>query len=112
MARPDKVEIRPQEIELAERLVENLAAPFEPEKFHDAYQKKVLELIDAKRQGQEVRPARPQKLAPVVDLMDALQRSLAESGRKPPEPAREIHAVEDEPAASPRKRALKRRGAA
>ncbi len=109
---PDKVEIRPQEIELAERLVENLAAPFEPEKFHDAYQKKVLELIDAKRQGQEVRPARPQKLAPVVDLMDALQRSLAASGRRPPEPATEIHAVENEPAASPRKRALKRRGAA
>jgi DNA end-binding protein Ku len=109
---PDKVEIRPQEIELAERLVENLAAPFEPEKFHDAYQKKVLELIDAKRQGQEVRQTRPQKLAPVVDLMDALQRSLAASGRKPPEPSTEIHVVEEEPAASPRKRALKRRGAA
>jgi DNA end-binding protein Ku len=109
---PDKVEIRPQEIELAERLVENLAAPFEPEKFHDAYQKKVLELIDAKRQGQEVRAVRPQKLAPVVDLMEALERSLAASGRKPPEPATEIHVVEDEPAASPRKRALKRRGAA
>ncbi|HXN46610.1 MAG TPA: Ku protein [Bryobacteraceae bacterium] len=114
---PDKVEIRPQEIELAERLVENLAAPFEPEKFHDNYQKKVLELIDAKRQGQEVRAVRPQKLAPVVDLMDALQRSLAASGRKPPEPttdihATEIHVVEDEPAASPRKRALKSRGAA
>jgi DNA end-binding protein Ku len=109
---PDQAAIRPQEIELAERLVENLAAPFEPEKFHDQYQKKVLELIDAKRQGQEIRPARPQKLAPVVDLMEALQRSLAESGRKPPETATEIHAV-DEPAASPRKRAaLKRRGAA
>ncbi len=109
---PDQVEISPQEIELAERLIENLAAPFDPEKFHDAYQKKVLELIEAKRHGQEIRPARPQKLAPVVDLMEALQRSLAATDRKPPEPATEIHAVEDEPAASPRKRALKRRGAA
>jgi DNA end-binding protein Ku len=109
---PDQVEISPQEIELAERLIENLAAPFDPEKFHDAYQKKVLELIEAKRHGQEIRPARPQKLAPVVDLMEALQRSLAATGRKPPEPAAEIHAVGDEPAASPRKRALKRRGAA
>ena len=108
---PDQIEIRPQEIELAERLVENLAAAFEPEKFHDAYQKKVLEMIDAKRQGQEVRAARPQKLAPVVDLMEALQRSLAES-RKPPEPATEIHAVGDEAAEAPRKRAMKRRGAA
>jgi DNA end-binding protein Ku len=109
---PDQIEIRPQEIELAERLVENLAAPFDPGKFHDEYQSKVLELIDAKRQGQEVRAARPQKLAPVVDLMEALQRSLQATGRKPPEPATEIHAVQDVPAASPRKRALKRRGAA
>ena len=98
-ASPTRSKSRPQEIELAERLVENLAAPFDPEKFHDGYQKKVLELIDAKRQGQEMRPARPQKLAPVVDLMEALQRSLAATGRKPPEPSTEIHVVE-EPAAS------------
>jgi DNA end-binding protein Ku len=108
---PGKTEIRPQEIELAERLVENLAAPFDAEKFHDEYRKKVVELIDAKRQGQQVRAAQPQRLAPVVDLMEALQRSLAAGGRKPPEPATEIHAV-DEPAAAPRRRALKRRGAA
>jgi DNA end-binding protein Ku len=109
---PGQMEIRPQEVELAERLVENLAAPFEPAKFHDEYQKKMLELIESKREGQQVRAARPQKLAPVVDLMEALQRSLAAgSGRKPPEGAESIHAVAEKEAA-PKKRAVKRRGAA
>jgi DNA end-binding protein Ku len=105
---PDQVEIRAQELELAEKLVENLAAPFDPEKFNDQYQQKVLELIEAKRQGQEVRAARPQHLAPVVDLMEALQRSLA-AGRKPPETAAEAHPAA-EPA--PAKRTVKKRGAA
>ncbi|MGE5647437.1 MAG: Ku protein [Acidobacteriota bacterium] len=102
---PGRIEVREQEVELARRLVENLAAPFEPEKFHDEYQTKVLELIEAKREHKEIKPARPQKLAPVVDLMEALERSLAASGggKKPP-------AVAEEPA--PKKRAAKKRGAA
>jgi DNA end-binding protein Ku len=108
---PGQMEIRPQEVELAQRLVENLAAPFEPGKFHDEYQKKVLELIESKRAGKPVSPARPQKLAPVVDLMEALQRSLAEAGRKPPEAAATIHQVAAA-AGSPQKRAARKRGAA
>ncbi len=108
---PGQTEIRQQEVELAERLVENLAAPFEPEKFHDEYQKKVLELIESKRDGKEVRAARPHKLAPVVDLMEALQKSLAAGGRKPPEAAATIHQVEER-AEAPRKRTVRKRGAA
>jgi DNA end-binding protein Ku len=110
---PGRIEVRSQEVELAERLVQNLAAPFEPGQFHDEYQKKVLELIEAKREGKEIRQAKPQKLAPVVDLMEALQRSLATAGggRKPPEAAETIR-PEAEKAAAPRKRAAKKRGAA
>jgi DNA end-binding protein Ku len=91
--KPSPVEIRPQEVELAERLVENLAAPFDPAKFEDEYQKRVLELIEAKREGKAVRAAAQPKVAPVVDLMEALQRSLSAAGRKPPERAEEIHPV-------------------
>jgi DNA end-binding protein Ku len=110
---PGQIEVRPQEVELAGRLVENLAAPFEPGKFHDEYQKKVLELIEAKREGQQVRAAKPQRLAPVVDLMEALQRSLAEAagGRKPPEAAQTVHPGAAQ-AETPRKRAARKRGAA
>ena len=107
---PGQMEVRPQEVELAQRLVENLAAPFEPEKFHDEYQKKVLELVESKREGKPLHAAQPKKLAPVVDLMEALQRSLAEGGRKPPEAAEGIHQVAEQ--AAPRKRAARKRGAA
>jgi DNA end-binding protein Ku len=101
--KPGAVEIKPQEIELAERLVENLAAPFEPEKFEDEYQKRVLELLEAKREGKEVRAAPAAKMAPVVDLMEALQKSLA-AGKKPPGRAEEI-----QPVRAPQKRPVKRR---
>jgi DNA end-binding protein Ku len=102
--KPSGVEVKPQEVELAERLVENLAAPFEPDKFHDEYQKRVLDLIEAKREGKEVREAPQPKVAPVVDLMEALQRSLSAAGRRPPERAEEIHPVK-----APRKRPAKKR---
>ncbi len=104
---PGKMEVRAQEVELAERLVHNLAAPFDPSKFQDEYQKKVLELIETKRAGQEVRAAKPQKVAPVVDLMEALQRSLQAGGKKPPATSAEIHPIKEE-----RRRPARKRGAA
>ncbi len=97
-------EARPQEIELAERLIENLAAPFRPEEFHDEYQKRVHELIEAKREGKPVKAVKPPAAAPVVDLMEALQRSLATVARKGPE-------TEAAPARA-RKRAPRKRTAA
>jgi DNA end-binding protein Ku len=92
--KPAGVEVKPQEIELAERLVENLAAPFDPAKFKDEYQEKVLELIEAKRQGSEVQAAAPQRLAPVIDLMEALKKSLETAGKKPPAAATEAKPAE------------------
>lgn len=104
-------EVKPQEVQLAERLIENLAAPFEPEKFHDEYSKRVLELIEAKREGKTVKAAPQPKTAPVVDLMEALQRSLAAATKKGPERAAEVQPIK-QPAAATRKRAAKKRGAA
>jgi len=74
----DDVDVKPQEIELAEKLVSSLAAPFNPEKYEDAYQNRVLALIEAKTQGTELHEVKGQKLAPVIDLMAALQKSLLE----------------------------------
>ena len=79
-----KTEIKPQEMHLAEQLVESLAAPFDPEKYEDAYQKRLGELIEAKREGKSVKETKTKKVAPVIDLMAALQRSLnAASDKKP-----------------------------
>ena len=73
-----KTELKDQEKKLAEQLIESLAAPFEPQKYSDEYQNSVRGLIDAKRQGHEVTEVAQPHLAPVVDLMEALKKSLAE----------------------------------
>ena len=75
--------VKPQETDLARQLIESLAAPFEPDKYHDAYQRRLEELIDAKRDGKETAPTEGPKLAPVIDLMEALQKSLKGKERGP-----------------------------
>lgn len=91
----DKIEIKEQEKKLAEQLIQSLAAPFEPQKYRDEYQENVKSMISAKLKGQEITEAPQQQLAPVIDLMEALKKSLAEKrapaasaagpvGKKPP----------------------------
>lgn len=71
------VEVRDRELRMARQLIASLSADFEPEKFHDDYRERVLELIEAKAEGQEVvvQPGIEEE-APVVDLMAALEASL------------------------------------
>lgn len=70
------MEIKPQEINLAEQLVSSLATTFDPERFEDTYQKRLTELLEARREGKTVTETKTKKLAPVIDLMAALQKSL------------------------------------
>ena len=72
-----KTEIKEQERTLAQQLIESLAAPFEPTKYHDAYQDSLRNLIDAKASGRKITAMPHRERAPVVDLMDALKKSLA-----------------------------------
>ena len=67
-----------RELQMAAQLVESLSAPFDPAKYHDDYREKVLALIDAKAQGEIITQPEPvAEAAPVVDLMAALEASLA-----------------------------------
>jgi len=75
----DKIELKDQEKALAQQLIASLAAPFDPQKYRDTYQDNVRALIDAKLKGQEVTEVAQPHLAPVVDLMEALKKSLAEN---------------------------------
>jgi DNA end-binding protein Ku len=103
-------EVRPQEIKLAEQLVERLATQFEPKKYTDAYQARLKELIEAKHEGKEAQPTEARRLAPVIDLMDALQKSLKDRPEKKA-PARANGMTSAQEEAAP-KRASKRRKAA
>ena len=66
-----------KELAIAAQLIESLAGDFEPDKYHDEYREKVMELIEAKAEGSEIvkQPEAPEP-APVVDLMAALEASL------------------------------------
>jgi len=77
-------EVKPQEIQLAEQLVSSLAAPFEPDKYEDAFQKRLTDMLEAKREGRTVKETKTRKLAPVIDLMAALQKSLGDTAEKKP----------------------------
>ena len=70
------IKLKPQEIKLAEQLVETLAADFKPEQYRDTFQEKLKELIAAKQKGKTVVEEQAPARAPVIDMMEALKRSL------------------------------------
>ncbi len=74
----EDVDVRPQELHMAQSLIETLAGDFEPEEYHDDYREALQELIDAKVEGHEVKSpvADAEPSAPVLDLMAALRASV------------------------------------
>ena len=97
----DQVEVKDQEKKLAHQLIESLAAPFEAQKYRDEYQENVKAMIAAKLKGQQVTEVTQPHLAPVIDLMEALKKSLADkqapaavAPKRPP-----VRAVEPAPVA-------------
>jgi DNA end-binding protein Ku len=82
--RVERADLKPQEVQLAEQLIHSLAGPFEPKRYEDEYQKRLVELIEAKGEGRKLRAAPHKKMAPVIDLMQALQKSLGQTQKKPP----------------------------
>lgn len=80
--RTDLSLVKDKEIQLATGLIEALAAEFDPGKYHDSYRENLLAMIDAKKSGAEVVEAAAPEPAKVVDILDALKKSL-EMVRKP-----------------------------
>ncbi|MFI5613667.1 Ku protein [Amycolatopsis sp. NPDC051903] len=80
---PDQAAARGKEFDLAVNLIDAMTEDWRPEDYRDTYTDRVHELIDAKRKGDEITPAaeaaEPTK---VVDLFEALQRSVEGSGKR------------------------------
>jgi len=73
--------LREQELAMAKQLVENLAEPFDPEKYTDDYRSNLMKLIRAKMKGKKVTAAEAlpeEEDSTVLDLMSRLQASLEE----------------------------------
>jgi DNA end-binding protein Ku len=104
-----------RELDMARQLVTSLAADFDPEKYHDAYREELLGLIDRKAAGEEIvaRPA-AEETGKVLDLMAALEASLARAGAAPAAeaPAAQAPAKRSPVKRSPAKKAPAKRAAA
>jgi DNA end-binding protein Ku len=75
-----------RELTMARQLVSSLSGEWEPSKYRDDYREKIMAMVEAKAAGNQIAvPEAPQRPAPVVDLMAALEASLAraeEAGRR------------------------------
>ncbi|MGW0230150.1 non-homologous end joining protein Ku [Actinopolymorpha singaporensis] len=79
-----EVEVRPQEVAMAESYIQTLETSFDPDRYHDEYRAALEVVLEAKATGHEVEA--PATAAPakgeVVDLMAALQASVDEARRQ------------------------------
>jgi DNA end-binding protein Ku len=77
----------PQMVEIATKIIDQLEGPFDPAQFTDRYEDALRELIREKEKGAPVSAPEQPKEAQVIDLMEALKRSLGQPGagerRKP-----------------------------
>ena len=76
---PSRQAVRPQELQMAEQLVANLAEPFDPTRYTDEYRANLMKVIKAKMKGKKVKLEEPEGEAPdsdVLDLMSRLRASL------------------------------------
>lgn len=94
--RTDTSKVTEREMNLAKMLVESLAAEFEPGKYHDSYRTNLRQMIDAKVEGHKIVETPEPHIAPVIDIMDALKKSL--EARKPPKTATASSSSEEESA--------------
>lgn len=77
----DPPEATEAELAMAEQLIDQMTADFDPTRFHDTYRERLEDAIEAKIQGEEVQFAEEKEPATVTDLMEALQASV-EATRK------------------------------
>jgi DNA end-binding protein Ku len=102
--RTDTSSVTAKELELAKSLIQALATPFEPEKFKNSFRERLKELIESRAGERQAASTDGPKPAKVVDIMDALRRSLAQvaPAAEPPAPARKPARTERGPRTQPR----------
>ena len=97
-----EIKVSPQELKMAEALIDLMAAEFKPEEYQDTYRDALMQLIEAKLEGQEIVEAETPEPTKVVDLMAALKASVEATRRQKAQAARDDE--EEETARTSRRR--------
>ncbi|MGH2640858.1 MAG: Ku protein [Actinomycetota bacterium] len=71
------MKVRPNELDMAQTLIDNLSADWDPGEFKDDYREAMLRIVEAKINGEEIEVVEAEPTAKVVDLMEALKASVA-----------------------------------
>jgi DNA end-binding protein Ku len=77
-----EVPVRPQEVQMARSLIENLTEEFEPTQFKDEYREALLAVVEKKVAGEEIEVVAEPEETKVVDLMEALKASVEQTKKK------------------------------
>ncbi len=77
------VKVTKDMLDLAKHIVEKKSGAFEPEQFEDHYESALIDLINKKRSGIPITKPAPKSTGNVINLMDALKRSLASERQSP-----------------------------
>lgn len=79
--RPGAIDFKPVEAELADKLIAQLSSDkFDAEQYHDEYRDRVMQAVEQKAAGEEVSVAPEAPQAQIIDLFEALKRSLKAEG--------------------------------
>jgi DNA end-binding protein Ku len=78
----EETEVKEPELVLARQVIDSLAGEFDPSELTSEYRRDLRAMLEAKLGGEEISVPEPEPEAPVVDLMEALRRSVAELSEK------------------------------
>ena len=76
-------DVKDAELDLARQVIESISGEFEPEEFRNEYRDELRQMLEAKMAGQEISKPEPAPETPVIDLMEALKASVAETKKQP-----------------------------
>ena len=98
-------EVKKAELDLARQVIASLVGEFEPADFENEYRRDLKAMLEAKLAGEEIARPEPVPETPVVDLMEALKRSVAEAKQRKPAAAGKAQAPRSRSRAATRKSA-------
>jgi len=78
----EAIDVKEPELELARQLIDSLVGEWEPDSLQSEYRQNLRQLLEAKLAGEEIAVPEPVADAPVVDLMEALKKSVAASQKR------------------------------